>query len=148
MSPCAGSNFKYCKNSCTTDVTPHVETSVLAFAFHANLGDLELARTPVCATATHTWRRTQSSRRERCWQPAAHDWMDPCRCHGGRRGRVPCHKGPSLPGQGRHRRSGLRWSPHPGSARDEHNSMTSARRRRVAVQTDTERVSERTRGEA
>lgn len=35
------------KVSCTLEAISSVETSVLAFAFHANLGDLELARTPV-----------------------------------------------------------------------------------------------------
>lgn len=50
------------------------EKRVLSFAFHANLGDLELAHTPTtwrsgcpgapAALATHTWQGTQSSRHE------------------------------------------------------------------------------------
>lgn len=57
------------------------------------------------ASPTHTWPRTRSSRRGRCWPPAARDRTTPCRCRG------------RCPGPGRRRRSGLRWSRRPGSVK-------------------------------
>lgn len=59
------------------------------FAFHANVGEWNLPVTYTChdlqvAMATHTWQKIQSSRRERCWRPAARDWLIPSRCRGDR----------------------------------------------------------------
>lgn len=66
---------------------------------NAKVGPVELARVHV--SLTRTWARTRSSRRGRCWAPAARGWTTPGR----------------WPGPGRRRRSGLRWCRRPGSTR-------------------------------
>lgn len=79
------------------------------FVYLANLVDLKLSRTPLfcggfVATATHTWGWIQSSRHEECWQTRARDWMNRCRGD---------HQTHPSSGQEGHRRSELRWPPHP-----------------------------------